>query len=131
MKAVLYTVNSNVTVPVDGIVPLGSIDRRYGCAINLNGNGIIIGESGYYDVAVSVTAEPTAAGIVTVTLLKDGVAVPGAVASGIAAAATNPVSLAFNAMVRQFGECSGSTLTLQLTGTASVLANVAVKVMRA
>lgn len=132
-KTAIYTVNQGaVSVAVGGIIPLGSINRRFGCkcnnALDLNGNGITINEAGYYDVDISVTATATAAGNVTVTLFKDGVAVPGATATATAAA-SGTVALPITPLVRQM--CgSGSTLTLVLTGTAATINNVSVKIIR-
>lgn len=134
-KTAIYTVNQGaVAVAVGGIIPLGSINRRFGCkcnnALDLNGNGITINEAGYYDVDISVTATATAAGTVTVTLLRDGVAVPGAVASATAAAA-GTVALPITALVRQACGCSGgSTLALVLGGAAATINNVALKVIK-
>lgn len=128
-KSLIYTAMQTPTaVAVNGVIPLGTIVRRYGCNCNLNGNGIAINGQGYYDVDVSVEAVPDAAGTVTVQLLKDGVAVPGATASATVAAVANTVTLAFPATVR-LGCCStGSVLTLLLTGAASTVNNVAARV---
>lgn len=128
-KSLIYTAMQTPTaVAVNGIIPLGTIVRRYGCNCNLNGNGIAINGQGYYDVDVSVEAVPDAAGTVTVQLLKDGVAVPGATAAATVATVANTVTLAFPATVR-LGCCStGSVLTLLLTGAASTVNNVAARV---
>ena len=128
-KSLIYIAMQTPTaVAVNGIIPLGTIVRRYGCNCNLNGNGIAINGQGYYDVDVSVEAVPDAAGTVTVQLLKDGVAVPGATAAATVAAVANTVTLAFPATVR-LGCCStGSVLTLLLTGAASTVNNVAARV---
>ena len=128
-KSLIYVAMQTPTaVAVNGIIPLGTIVRRYGCNCNLNGNGIAINGLGYYDVDVSVEAVPDAAGTVTVQLLKDGVAVPGATAAATVAAVANTVTLAFPATVR-LGCCStGSVLTLLLTGAASTVNNVAARV---
>lgn len=128
-KSLIYTAMQTPTaVAVNGVIPLGTIVRRYGCNCNLNGNGITINGQGYYDVDVSVEAAPTAAGTVTVQLLKDGVAVPGATAAATVSAAADTVTLAFPATVR-LGCCStGSSLTLLLTGAASTVNNVAARV---
>lgn len=87
-------------VAVDGVIPLGSLIRRYGCDVALNGNAVNITGAGYYDVDASVTVTPAAAGTVTITLYKDGVAVPGATASETAAA-NGTVDLSIPALVRQ------------------------------
>lgn len=130
-KSALYVSNTGAqAVAVGGTIALGSIIRRFGCAINLNGNGITIDQPGYYDVAASITVAATAAGPVTVTLLRDGVAVAGATATGTAAAAGDSVNLSIDALVRQACGCSGSTLTLVLTAGAGTVTNVALKVVK-
>lgn len=132
-KSAIYTAMQTPTeVAVNGVIPLGSLIRRYGCDISLNGNAVNIvgkGYKGYYDVDVSITVSPTAAGTVTATLIKDGVVVPGATASANAAAGA-PVALAFPALVRQACCASGSALSLVLTGAASTVSNVALRVQR-
>lgn len=129
-KSAIYTVNSGTqAVAEGGTISLGSIIRRFGCSLNLNGNGIIVDECGYYDVDASITAAPTAAGVVTVTMLKDGVAVPGATASETAAAAGDFVNLSFPPLVREC--CTGSTLTFVLTAGAGNITNIAVKAKKA
>lgn len=130
-KAAIYTANTGAqTVPVGGTISLGSIIRRFGCGVNLNGNGIVIDREGYYDVDASITATATAAGNITVTLLRDGVAVPGATATATAAAA-GVVALPITALVRQACcNSGGATLTLVLTGAAATVNNVALKVIK-
>ena len=128
-KSAIYTANTTAqTVAAGGTIALGSIIRRFGCSVNLNGNGINLKDGGYYDVDVSVTAAPAAVGTVTVTLFRNGVAVPGATASAAVSTANNPVNLSITALVRE--NCCGddSTLTLVLTGTASSVTNAAVVV---
>lgn len=129
-KSALYTAMQTPTAAaVDGVIPLGSLIRRYGCDITLNGNAVNIVGKGYYDVDASITVAPTAAGTVTATLYKDGVAVPGATASGTAAA-NGTVNLSIPALVRQVCCAAGSALTLVLTGVAATVNNVALRVQR-
>lgn len=116
-------------VAVDGVIPLGSLIRRYGCDVAINGNAVNITGAGYYDVDASVTVTPAAAGTVTVTLYKDGVAVPGATASATAAA-NSTVDLSIPALVRQACCAEGSALTLVLAGAAATVNNVALRVQR-
>ena len=129
-KSALYAVMQTPTaVAVDGVIPLGSLIRRYGCDVTLNGNAVNITGAGYYDVDASVTVALAAAGTVTATLFKDGVAVPGATASASGAAGA-PVVLAFPALVRQACCASGAALTLVLTGAAATVNNVSMRVQR-
>lgn len=129
-KSALYAAMQTPTaVAVDGVIPLGSLIRRYGCDVAFNGNAVNITGAGYYDVGASVTVTPAAAGTVTVTLYKDGVAVPGATASATAAA-NGTVDLSIPALVRQVCCAAGSALTLVLTGAAATVNNVALRVQR-
>lgn len=129
-KSAIYTAMQTPTgVSVDGVIPLGSLIRRYGCDIAMNGNAINILSKGYYDVDASVTLTPTTAGTVTATLFLNGVAVPGATASATATAGST-VLLAFPSLVRQACCAAGSSLTIVLTGAASTVNNVALRVQR-
>lgn len=129
-KSAIFTANTNPqTVPVGGTLALGSIVRRYGGNLNLNGNSITINgcnDAGYYDVKASITAAPAAAGTVTATLFRNGVAVPGATASAAVTTAGNPVNLSIVALVREFCCGDDSALTLVLTGATATVSNVAV-----
>ena len=80
---------------------------------------------------MSITVIPTAAGAITATVLKDGVAIPGATATGTAAAAGDAVNLSISSLIRQFGCCSGQsviTVILSAAGTVNNMAIVAEKV---
>ena len=134
-KSALYAaMQTPSAVAVGGVIPLGSLIRRYGCYVSLNGNAVNITggnqSAGYYDVDASLTVAPTAVGTVTVTLFKDGVAVPGATASATAAAADDALDLNITALVRQVCCAAGSALTLVLTGAAASVENVALRVQR-
>lgn len=138
-KAAINTFNSGTqAVALGGTIALGAAPQQFGkkscdrnCSdfiLRLNGNGITAAERGFYKVNVSVTAAPTAAGSVTVTMFNNGVVVPGATASGSVSTANNPTNLSFPAII--YVPCSGpaANLTLVLTGTASNVTNVAVTV---
>ena len=129
-KSAIYTANTSAqAVAIGGTVNLGSVVRRFGCAIDLSGNAITIDECGYYDINISATVEPTAIGTVTLTLLNNGVEVTGATASEVVSAANDPASLSFESVVRVF--CGNSSaLTVVLTGTASNVSNIAVVVTK-
>ena len=129
-KSALYAaMQTDTAVTAGGVIPLGSLIRRYGCDIALNGNAVNLTSTGYYDVDASITATLTAAGTVTVTLYKDGVAVPGATASETGTA-SGTVNLNIPALVRQACCVSGSALSLVLTGAAATVNNVALRVQR-
>ena len=127
-KSAIYTTNvSNPTVPVGGIVPVGSTTRRYGCNIRQDGNAITLCGQGYYLVNVSATVAPTASGTVSLTAQKDGVAIIGATAAQTVAA-NGVANLTIAAIIRNACGCDGSLLSLALDGVASVVNNLAVTV---
>ena len=120
-KSLIYTaLTSPTAVLADGIIPLGAIVRRYGCALAANGNGINVNEPGYYDIKASITVLPTVAGTITATVLADGVPIPGATATGTAAAADDAVNLSIASVLRKCGcECP-QTITVQLDAAGTV-----------
>ena len=119
MKAGIYTANTTAqAVGANSALPLGSIIRRFGCAVDLNGNGVNIREQGYYNVDGSITYTPTDAGLLTVQLMADGVAVPGSSAS-VTAVAANTYNLGI--VGKAISCCKPGTLTLMvnLAGTVN------------
>jgi len=130
-RSAIYTVNATAqNVAVNGQINLGSVIRRFGCNCHLNNNAINIAGTGYYDIDASFTLAPTAAGNVTITMYKDGVAVPGATATETATAASDIVNLSLASLVREYCPCcdDSSNLTFVLTGTAASVTNVAIVV---
>lgn len=128
-KSVIYTANATANaVAVGDLIPLGSTSRRYGCNLRQDGNGITATGAGYYLVTMSATVAPTAAGAVTITGQKDGVAIIGATATSTAAAGA-ATDLAFSTVVRNIG-CDSSILSFVLTGAAATVSNFAVSVVK-
>lgn len=129
-KSAIYTTNvSNPTVAVGGIVPVGSTTRRYGCNVRQDGNTITLCGQGYYLINISATLSPSAAGTVSLTAQKDGVAIIGATASQTVAA-NGVANLGITAIVRNACGCESSILSLLLDGVASVVNNLAVTVAK-
>ena len=132
-KSAIYIANTSAQdVALNGIINLGTVIRRFGPNIGLSGNAVQIDGAGYYDIEASITAAPTAAGNVTVTVYKDGIAIPGATASQATGTANNPVNISISSLVREYCPCGDglSNLTFVLTGTASSVTNVAVVVKK-
>lgn len=130
-KSLIQTSNqSTQNVAVNSVIAPGTVTRRYGCNLRLSGNGIEVDGAGYYEFDVAVTVAPTAAGTVTVALYKDGVQIPGAIASS-AATAGDPVTLPIVATIRQGCECDGaSNVTLVLTAGPGEVPNVSIRAVR-
>jgi hypothetical protein len=130
-KSAIYTTNTSApAVAVDGIIPVGNTTRRYGCNIKQDGNAITLCGNGYYFVNVSATVTPAAAGTVSVTAQKDGVAIIGATGSETVAAAATAVNIGLTAIVRNACGCESSILSFVLGGAASVIDNLAVTVVK-
>lgn len=127
-KSAIYTANTSAqSVAVGGTVPLGTTIRRFGCNLMQAGDGITMTGSGYYKVSASATVEGSAAGTITLSVYKDGVAVPGATAS-VTGAADTIYDIALNSLIRLQCCNASSTLTIVLTGTAASVNNMALVV---
>lgn len=125
----IYVVTTNQeTLSANSVIPLNAIVRRYGNAVNAINSGVQIHRAGYYKVDANVTFSPTNAGNVTLTLYKDGVAVPGAVNTALAAA-NSPVPLNITAMVRE-GCCDNSSVLSLVVSGAGVLNNAGMVVVK-
>lgn len=130
-KSAIYTANTSApTVAVGGIIPVGNTTRRYGCNIKQDGNTITLCGNGYYLINVSATVTPSAAGTVSVTAQKDGVAIIGATGSETVAAAADSVTIGLTAIVRNACGCESSILSFVLGGVAAVVNNLAVTVVK-
>lgn len=127
-KSAIYTSNiSAPTVAAGGIVPLGTTTRRYGCNVRQDGNAITLCGQGYYLLNVSATLTTIAAGTVSLTAQKDGVAIIGATASQTATA-NGTTNLGITAIVRNACGCESSLLSLILGGVGATVNNLAVTV---
>lgn len=129
-KSAIYTANTTSTaLAVGDIIPVGTTVRRFGQCVRQDGNTITLAGPGYYLVSASATVAPTAAGTVTVTGQKDGVAVIGATASATTTAAAASTTLPLDFIVRNVG-CGSSILSFALGGAASTVSNLAVTVTK-
>ena len=132
-NSALYAVNTaaGTSIAAGGTIPLTQVVRRFGCGAVLNGSAITVKGRGYYEVDAAVSVAAGAAGLVTVSLLKDGQAVPGATASVTAKAAGDVVTLPINALVKVF--CCAedrANLTLAVTNQTVTTVNAAVVVQK-
>lgn len=129
-RSLIQVTNQSMqNVALNSIISLGSVLRRFGCNIRLSGNGIeVIGE-GYYTISGTVTVAPTAAGTVSVAVYNNGMQIPGAIASGTAAAAGDPVTLPLETTIRQGCCCdSADNITLVLLEGAGEVSNVSLRI---
>lgn len=128
-KSLIYAANNlSQTVAAGDNINFGSIVRRYGCNLNLSGGNVAVSGAGYYDVSVNISATPITAGLMTLKLYKNGVAIPGAEASFTVGADTiYPMS--FSAVIRQ--TCAVDTaITAELSGVGADVTNAAIEVIK-
>lgn len=128
-RSLIQTTNTTSSnVAASGIIPLGSVLRRFGCNCRLNGNVVEIEGTGYYTITGTVTVQPEATGAVTVALYENNVAVPSAVATGTASAIGDNVTLPITTTIRQTCCEGASSLSLVLTENNSDIVNVSLRV---
>lgn len=129
-NSLIYLSSPNpVSVLQGATIPLNTIVRRRGCAIQKSGDSIVLGTSGYYHVSFTETFTAPAAGTVTAQARIDNVPVVGATASTTITTATTEVrSLSYDCVVR-VNCCNGPvTLSFVNTGVAINTSNIAVAV---
>lgn len=128
-KSLIYTVNlATQNLADNGIINPGTVMRRFGPNLGLSGNAIQIVGNGYYEINANFIIAPTATTPVTVTAYLDGVAIPGAIATGAVSTADNPITLPINAIFRLANKCCNnfSTLTFVVSDTTSNISNAAI-----
>ena len=129
-KSLIYMVNTNPqTLAIGSAVNFGSIIRRYGCNVGSNGSNPLVRGTGYYNIDANITLTAGGAGVVTLTLLKDGTPISGATQSATVA---NNVQYAFTlpAVIREKCCDSASNITLVVTGVATTINNAAIEVVK-
>lgn len=93
-KSSLDVAATNQAILADGLINFDIINTNTGASINYTtGKVINLTKPGLYHVDVQATIEPTAAGLVTMNLLKGGVLIPGKNPAATASAAGDAVSL--------------------------------------
>lgn len=131
MKSAIYTANtsaSTITLTTQqpaATIHIGTTIRRFGCNLKQNGSGITAQGEGYYDIDASVTVTAETAGDYTVKIFSDGVEIPGALQT-VTAAAASVISFNIPALLRLSCCKSASTITLQISTTATLPVTVTV-----
>lgn len=125
---IFLTTTTNASVLADGIIPLTTISRRKGCAVQEAINGASLNKPGYYSINASITFTAGETGDVTVVLQKNGVDVPGITATETVGTATTEVhTINLTGTVRVY--CNEiAVINLVNTGIAIDVSNVSLKV---
>lgn len=130
-KSLLYAVNSNTQdLEIGENISFGTAVRRFGCNIDANGGTPSITGAGYYsiDIDIDFSTAIGSTGIVSVTLMQDGTAIPGAsVEQSVAALTTYTKSI--SCVVRD--RCCGtSTITAVVGGVAINVSNASIRIVK-
>lgn len=86
-------------------IPLGQVIRRFGQAINVNGDAIMLNAAGYYLINAMIDFESTAVGNVTIQAYKDDVPIRDAFITVTMPAADRYVAATIPFVVRVRGCC--------------------------
>ena len=131
-QAIIQTVNSNNQVlTANNLIGLGTTTNRYGCGLQQNGNGIQITGSNYFDIKANVVVTPTAAGDISVTMQRNGAAVPGAIATATVAGAGDTVTLPIDFIIRRPCACCDDADIITFTVSAdATVNNVVVQIIK-
>lgn len=130
-RSLIQTTNQTTqAVAVNGIISLGSVQRRFGCNCRLSGNAIECAGEGYYKIDCNVTVAPTEAGAVTVALYNNGVQIPGAIAYGTGTAGS-PLTLPIETTLRQGCCASADSVTAVLLAGAGDVQNISLRAEKA
>lgn len=125
-KALIFANNSTSQTLANGdVVSFGVPVRRYGSNLYMVGGNVVARGDGYYNADANISFTATA-GTATIQAFKDGVAIPGAVATITTAASTSyQVSIPF--VIRQRC-CVESTITVKISGVTPTVSNASIVV---
>lgn len=127
-KSAIYTaVTSGIPVTDGGTLPVGNTIRRFGCNVVSDNNTINLCGIGYYKVDAVATMAAASAAPITISLIQDGVPVPGAKSTITVAGTSEETVLPVTAIVRNKCDCE-STLSFTVSGADVTLDNFAVTV---
>lgn len=122
MKSAIYVANETpaTSLPSGSAIPLGSISRRFGCNLDLNGNQIVAKGQGYYYIESTITFTPSATDTYTLQVYKNGQPVVGALAK-VYSSVVNTQTI--HAVVRNMCGCCDEPSNLSLVIKADTATN--------
>lgn len=131
-NSAIYMANTGTqtVAATNGVLNLGRIVRRFGCAVDGNSDEINVKKCGYYFVTANVTFTADTTGDVTIAVQSNGSTVTGLTASNtVATAITEINSVSISGIVRS--TTNALNLTLVNTGAIAITpSNVAVSVIK-
>lgn len=130
-NSAICTGNSSIqALAANSQIPFGSVARRFGQSIRLEGESITLCGSGYYDVRISCSVPAATTDDVTIQLYQDGDAVPFASATETPAVAGDFVNLDICTMVRNCGKACNSVISVQVNQAVNAGGNMSAVVRK-
>lgn len=126
--SLIYAANSNAqAIPTTGgVVNFGSVVRKVGHQVNLSGGNVVIRGEGYYDVIANLSFTAVGVSNLVISILSNGVLIPGATAT-ITTAAGTAYSVVIPTEAKD--ECCGEkTITVEISNGAVNVTNAAILV---
>lgn len=126
---------SQQVLATGALIPFDTIVAQGCSAVPSGSTGITLKGEGVYLIEFNATAtEGGTAGLLTVQLERDGVAVPGVLASATSTAATDYEDFAFSEIIDLKKSClcvdNSTTITVANTGTGATFINAYLKVIK-
>jgi len=128
MKNDLIFMTTTVTTDVaaNAVIPLTTITRKRGCALQSANNAITLAKVGYYKVSGTVTFTAATTGDYSIGLFRNGTQTLGIESGVTVSTADQTKTLPIEGIVRAFCGEFAPTVTLVNTGTAMTITNVAI-----
>ena len=125
---IFCTNSATQTVASGGTVNFGSVVRKFGSQLEISGGNITATGKDFYDIFANLSFTATA-GTAVISLLKDGVIIPGAQAT-ITTVADTSYSVSIPAAIRDKC-CCDSVITCIISGVIATVANASMLVQTA
>ena len=120
-KSLLYTaLTADTVVAAEGLVPVGNLIRRFGRAIQLDGNNINLTEPGYYNISMNMTVLPTSSAAISAEILENGIPVSGSKTTATPTAASASTLLTIPSSTVRVYCYSTKSIAIQLSATGTV-----------
>lgn len=130
MNEAIYLINTTAqSAPANSTIILPVIARRLGCSLHPTSSGVLTNHMGYYNVTGTMTFTTPTAGLASLAVYQNGVAVPGATVSVTTGDTTSVNTLTVTVPIRvRCGE--SSTITLVNAGVAANITSASLEVSR-
>ena len=130
-QVALNTAPQTIAATGTSVSVLGSLVTDTGCSVKTTNTGFQINASGLYAIRYAITFNATDAGILSIQLLKDGIAIPGTLTQNTVAAGETYTFVA-EAPALVVGTCCNicPNITAVISDVAGTVSYVSASVVR-